>query len=129
MTSETDRIGAEYILKNIQTAINLQEAGIEVEKSWSACDDKQDCDICLRNQKAGWIPLDHPFPSGHQYPLAHDGCRCDIMTRVKDHSQPKKKTNNHSKITKKKKSGCCLSPSVAITGFLISIVLLLAHIL
>ncbi len=71
-----------YTQQNLETALQLQTAGIEIEKYWSGVGD-DDCEICKRNEAAGWIPLKQPFPSGHQRPLAHDGCRCDLMTRVK----------------------------------------------
>lgn len=80
-----DEQGNTYIQRNLKDAQDLQSAGLEIEKSWSACSDG--CDICKRNEAASWIPLDRPFPSGHQTPLAHDGCRCDLMTRMKPDQQ------------------------------------------
>jgi hypothetical protein len=38
------------------------------------------CPICSANKAAGAIPVDQPFPSGHQRPPAHPGkCRCAIV--------------------------------------------------
>lgn len=50
------------------------------------------CPICLRNQAAGAIPVDQPFPSGHMYTPFHPGrCRCAVTgvrdERVKDYGE------------------------------------------
>lgn len=77
-----------YIQKSYAQAQDLQQAGIEMEKSWSAVEDGKDCQQCLENQKAGWIPINQAFPSGHQIPLGHDGCRCDLRIRRKKEMTP-----------------------------------------
>lgn len=84
MNSEsTDQQGNIYIQQSFVQAQDLQSAGIEMEKSWSAVDDGKDCESCKKNEQAGWIPLNQAFPSGHQIPLAHAGCRCDLRIRRK----------------------------------------------
>jgi hypothetical protein len=46
-------------------------------KSWAP--DGQCCgEICQPNVDAGPIPIDEPFPSGHQAPTGHLGCDCSI---------------------------------------------------
>lgn len=39
-------------------------------------------EICQRNAEAGRIPMDQPFPSGHQRPLGHPRCRCVLKPEV-----------------------------------------------
>ena len=36
------------------------------------------CPLCVTNEESGRIPIDQPFPSGHQYPCGHDECSCDL---------------------------------------------------
>jgi len=63
---------------------DLADQGIELEKSWQNSGDGKVSDGCLENSAAGWIPLNQPFPSGHQYPPRFPGCRCwHIVRRVK----------------------------------------------
>ncbi len=77
-------IGNAYAEGNLQVAQQLQAAGLEMEKFWSTVnDDKVNPEICAPNQEQGWIPLDQPFQSGHQRPLGHPYCRCDLLTRLK----------------------------------------------
>lgn len=111
-----DETGNVYIQQNLKTAQDLQSAGIEMEKSWSTCDDGKDCEICVQNQNAGCIPLNQAFPSGHQTPLAHDECRCDLLTQV-----VKNKTKSATKVqplTKKR------SNLLIIIGFIIGMCVL-----
>ena len=67
----------------LKQAQGLQSDGLPMEKKWLSVGDKPlgdnkpaACSICLTNDRAGWIPIDDTFPSGHMHPLAHDGCRC-----------------------------------------------------
>ena len=46
------------------------------KKAWSTRNDIHVCPSCRKNQRAGNIPLDHPFPSGQMHPPAHPRCRC-----------------------------------------------------
>jgi hypothetical protein len=34
------------------------------------------CEVCRENEKAGVIPFDALFPSGHLHPPAGELCRC-----------------------------------------------------
>lgn len=61
-------------------ALDLQDAGLGVEKSWLSQGDC--CDICDGNSAEGWIDADAVFKSGDQAPLAHPNCRCALLTRV-----------------------------------------------
>lgn len=75
-------IGEAYEVGRMVGAQQIAELGLRMEKSWLAVgDDRVDPD-CDENAQAGWIPLDEPFPSGDMHPLAHPGCRCDMLTRM-----------------------------------------------
>lgn len=50
--------------------------GTKIEKYWANSGDDKVTDGCLENTAAGWIPLNTPFPSGHQQPLRFVRCRC-----------------------------------------------------
>jgi hypothetical protein len=77
---------ATYVMGNAFSAGTLAFArdakgkGLEIEKAWMAEDDA--CPICQENADMGWIPLDKNFPSGDDGPLAHEGCRCCLLTRT-----------------------------------------------
>jgi hypothetical protein len=77
--------GNAYTEGNLMVAQDLQDAGIEMEKAWSRASDFQD--ECAQNEAAGWIPINDPFPSGDMRPLAHPGCLCDLLTRVKNRGE------------------------------------------
>ena len=51
------------------------------EKAWRTWRDKYVCGACAANEAQGFIPLDSPFQSGHQQPLAHPNCRCWLVCR------------------------------------------------
>lgn len=77
-------IGDAYTEANLIVAQDLQAAGIDMEKFWSTVgDDKVSQTVCLPNEQQGWIPVSQEFQSGHQRPLGHPGCRCDLLTRRK----------------------------------------------
>ena len=44
-------------------------------KKWVAAGNNA-CDICVANQDQGFIDVNAKFKSGHQSPLAHEGCWC-----------------------------------------------------
>jgi hypothetical protein len=46
------------------------------------------CQICLKNQKAGSIPTGTKFPSGLLYPLQHPRCRCVLLPAAPPKAQP-----------------------------------------
>ncbi|PKN91098.1 MAG: hypothetical protein CVU44_21005 [Chloroflexi bacterium HGW-Chloroflexi-6] len=76
-------IGNAYTEGNLIVARDLAEAGIGVEKAWDTVGDGKVSEGCLENQDAGWIDVNDVFPSGHQRPLRFPGCRCDLLTRIK----------------------------------------------
>jgi hypothetical protein len=45
-------------------------------KYWVAGKEKEVCGVCRENERAGVIPLDAIFPSGHLHPPAGIFCRC-----------------------------------------------------
>jgi hypothetical protein len=74
-------IGEAYSEGNLIVARELAAAGLTIEKSWSTAG--AGCDkICAPNEAQGWIPVDERFQSGHDRPLGHPGCWCDMLTRV-----------------------------------------------
>lgn len=77
-------VGEAYCEGNLMGAQELADAGLEMEKSWSTIGDARVSDGCQENEAAGWIPVDDEFPSGHERPLRFPGCRCDLLTRMKE---------------------------------------------
>lgn len=63
----------------------LQEAGLQMEKSWLTVGDERVSAGCHVNQEAGWIPFNQTFPSGHLRPLRFPGCRCTALHRRRPH--------------------------------------------
>lgn len=61
-------------------AEGMASRGQPMQKRWIAA--AKPCPVCAPNPGVGWIPLAKAFPSGHQYPLGHPGCRCASTTRV-----------------------------------------------
>ncbi|RXS84247.1 phage portal protein [Streptomyces sp. TM32] len=47
-------------------------------KSWLSAVDERVCEVCLRNEGVGAIPLTAAFPNGAQSPPGHPSCRCTI---------------------------------------------------
>lgn len=72
-------LGNAYEAGNMLVARGLQSSGVKVQKSWLAVGDRRVDPLCASNAAAGWIPLDHPFPSGHDRPTAHPACRCTLL--------------------------------------------------
>lgn len=82
-------LGEAYSFGTWKAAKDLQRAGLGIEKHWlTAGDSRVDQSICRNNESANWLDLDTPFPSGHQRPLGHPGCRCDMQTRVALEGEP-----------------------------------------
>lgn len=74
--------GDAYEAGHMGVAREMADGGLVMEKSWkTADDDRVDLAICAANEDQGWIPIDEPFQSGHDHPLAHPGCRCAMLTR------------------------------------------------
>jgi len=46
------------------------------QKRWITRRDHLVCEVCYRNEYAGWIDEKAKYPSGHMKPKAHDRCRC-----------------------------------------------------
>jgi len=67
---------------NLMFAQGLEDDGVEMEKAWNTSEDEKVCDTCTENEDAGYIPLNDPFPSGHQVPPAHLGDRCYLTYRA-----------------------------------------------
>ena len=59
----------------------MTAVGLEMEKHWSDVGDERVSAGCRANSQAGWIPVDQPFPSGHQHPPRFPGCRCATLYR------------------------------------------------
>ena len=59
----------------------MTAVGLEMEMHWSTVGDARVSDGCIANAAVGWIPVDAPFPSGHQHPPRFPGCRCAILYR------------------------------------------------
>lgn len=74
-------IGNAYEAGNGIVAKNLEDAGLEMEKSWLTVGDDRVSDGCAENQAQGWIPRSEPFLSGHMQPLRFPGCRCAALYR------------------------------------------------
>jgi hypothetical protein len=55
------------------------QSGVVSGKCWFVGRDKNVCEACRENQRAGVIPLDAVFPSGHLYPPAGELCRCVLL--------------------------------------------------
>lgn len=77
-------IGNAYAEGTLIVARDLSDAGIGVEKYWDTVGDGNVSEGCTANEQAGWIDVNDVFPSGDERPLRFPGCRCDLLTRVKE---------------------------------------------
>jgi len=66
---------------NLMFAQSIEDEGVEMEKAWNTSKDEKVCDLCDENEAVGYIPLNDPFPSGHQVPPAHNGDHCYVTYR------------------------------------------------
>lgn len=80
-------LGNAYEEGNRIPVMDLQDAGIEMEKSWSTVGDGKVSQGCLDNEAEGWIRVDQAHSSGHQRPLRFPGCRCEERYRRKKSSE------------------------------------------
>lgn len=72
-------VGQAYVRGQQQIGNALTDLGIAMEKAWlTAADDRVEAE-CEENGAAGWISWEETFPSGHDAPLAHVGCRCALQ--------------------------------------------------
>ena len=62
------------------TATEVADAGMVVEKSWETQDNP--CEICIANEAEDWIPYDAPHDSGDYEPPAHPNCACSEVYRT-----------------------------------------------
>jgi hypothetical protein len=76
-------LGDAYEHGNLLVAQDLQDAGLEMEKSWLTVGDDRVRTDHRANQGEGWIPLDQAFGSGDDRPPADPGCRCTLLMRRK----------------------------------------------
>lgn len=75
--------GNAYTAGALIQARRIRDLDFRVEKRWlTAGDMRVDDLICRTNERAGWIDVDDDFPSGHDGPTGHPGCRCAVMTRT-----------------------------------------------
>ena len=75
-------MGNGYVQGNAMVGQSLQDAGLEMEKAWLTAEDDKVDELCAGNEADGWIPFDDQFSSGDDEPLAHPGCRCDLLQRA-----------------------------------------------
>jgi hypothetical protein len=68
---------------SLGAARRMAAMGLEMEKKWLTVGDQRVSEGCRTNQAAGWIPIDRPFPSGHDRPLRFPGCRCTAQYQRK----------------------------------------------
>jgi len=66
---------------NMIVARDLEDAGLEMEKSWLTVGDDRVSDLCRGNQAEGWIPLNQMFSSGADRVPGHVACRCTTLYR------------------------------------------------
>lgn len=76
-------IGNAYIEGQLRQGRRITQRGIQLQKGWLTVGDDRVEEHCLSNEKAGWIDFDATFPTGHQAPLEHPGCRCSMTMRRK----------------------------------------------
>jgi hypothetical protein len=72
-------IGNAYEAGSRAVVQDLQDTGLEYEKSWLAEGDA--CPICEANAEQDWISADDGFDSGDDTPTAHPACRCTTLYR------------------------------------------------
>lgn len=76
-------LGDSYAAGSIGMVRGAMGSGLQFEKAWLTSRDSRVSDGCRENAAIGWIPIDTPFPSGHDHPTRFPGCRCDILLRRK----------------------------------------------
>jgi hypothetical protein len=76
-------VGNAYSEGNRIIVLDMEAAGLKMQKAWLTRGDDRVSDGCRANQAAGYIDLNTAYPSGHQRPLRFPGCRCDEVYRRK----------------------------------------------
>lgn len=79
MTDSLDQKSQDYIDSDYNTAKKYGSP----TKEWVAAGPGP-CDICLKNQEQGYIPINDRFSSGHEKPLAHEKCHCYFQAGLID---------------------------------------------
>lgn len=74
-------VGNAFESGRLMAARAVQDRGIDLEKSWLTVGDDRVSQMDRANAAQGWIPLNDSFPSGHERPLSHPGCRCTLLVR------------------------------------------------
>lgn len=78
-TIAVTEVGNAFSQGTLGVAKDLQDEGLDMEKSWLAENDA--CPICSENADEEWIDVDDDFPSGDDAPLAHPNCLCALLVR------------------------------------------------
>ena len=76
-------LGDAYEHGNLLVAKDLQDGGLEMQKSWLTVGDHRVRPDHRGNQAEGWIPLDTSFADGSDRPPTDPGCRCTLLMRRK----------------------------------------------
>lgn len=76
-------IGNAYVRGQVEAVRQMMSLGLRFEKFWQTVGDDRVSDGCLENQDNGWIEWEQQFASGHDWPLRFPGCRCSLLTRLK----------------------------------------------
>ena len=72
-------VGNAFEAGALQAAKLIQADGVDLEKRWLTVGDSRVSAIDVTNAAVGWILLNVSFPSGHERPLSHPGCRCTLL--------------------------------------------------
>lgn len=75
--------GNAYSESTLIVGMDLADAGIEMLKRWNTVGDLRVSELCRDNAAQGWIGVEREFQSGHQRPLAHPACRCNLTMKAK----------------------------------------------
>lgn len=70
--TETDR------MRHLTHLVTMMAEGTQARR-WVTEGDPRVCEQCLKNARAGAVPMDQDFPSGHAFPPGHVRCRCRLV--------------------------------------------------
>ena len=69
---------------DIACAAHVRGAFLSLESGavvgWMVDPERKCCSECEDNSLAGGVPKGTAFPTGHEHPLAHAGCKCLIRS-------------------------------------------------
>jgi hypothetical protein len=91
LTIARTELGNAYEYGNSLAVNQMQDAGLDMEKSWLT--DGNADDECADNEDQGWIAYDDTFASGDDEPLAHPNCKCCAQYRTKQDSKDSSETD------------------------------------